>query len=344
MERIDRQIGMKQENIIGQPLVSVVISAYNSSLYIADTIRSFLCQTYCNWEMTVIDDGSQDNTLEIVRSLADKDSRVKYIHQDNAGMTNARKTGIDMSSGKYLLIFDSDDILYADALETLVSIAENSGADAVSIPFRFWYPDGHKEDSFRPDYDNIDGIGYLERAFMGKAYWALWTYFVRREAMSKVDFNVGKDLRLGEDMVITVQIMDCRTKIVACPKPLVDYRIRTESVSRKITPKFYKDLRRSMDISEALLEQDGIRYRKLRRSLAAARLTGYLSGIYMGDDSNVADDLHRSLRYLFRYPSLWIYLKKKDISMVRLMRKYIFFPKKAISKAYQIAYTNRNLK
>ena len=121
-----------------QPLVSAVISAYNASGYIAETVRSFTCQTYPFWEMIIVNDGSTDNS----------------------GMTLARKTGIGMARGKYILVFDSDDIIYPDAFRKLVDIAERTAADVVSVPFRFWYADGRKVDSVRLDCKEIDGVEY----------------------------------------------------------------------------------------------------------------------------------------------------------------------------------------
>lgn len=324
------------------PMVSVIISAYNAGKYIADTINSFLGQTYSRWEMIIINDGSHDDTAAIMDSFARSDHRITCISQENKGMTAARKTGVDKACGKYVLIFDSDDIIYPEALDTLVHIAETNSADIVSIPFRFWYPDGHKEESIRPDYNEIDGVTYLKKALEEKAYWALWQIMIRRDVISKADFDTGKDLLLGEDMVITIQIMSLRPKIVSCPVPLIDYRIRNDSISRIRTEKFHRDFRRSLDLSTAILKQDRNLYRKLRKSIAAAQIDRRLSGIFMGNPAHVGQDLKESLLYLFRYPALWSYLKRKDKTMFRLMRTYLFVPQKAIDKATRIATDNRH--
>lgn len=322
------------------PLVSVVISAYNASEYITETVSSFISQTYPFWEMIIVNDGSTDDTSAIVHALSAKDRRIRYIDQDNSGMTLARKAGIDIARGKYVLVFDSDDIIYPDAFQKLVDIAEHTAADVVSVPFRFWYPDGRRVDSVKPDWQEIDGIEYLRKAFEEKAYWALWQNFMRKELLLNADFNIGRELRLGEDMVIDVQIMDADTRVVSCPLPLIDYRMRDDSVSHRKTDRFFQDYRRSLDISEAILQNRKNIYHRLRKSIATARVDRCLSGIFLGDTGNIEMDLHSALRYLLRFPSLWLYLRRKDKTMVRLMRKYLSRPQKAIAWAYQIAYNN----
>ena len=323
------------------PVVSIVISAYNASMYIAATVNSFIRQTYRNWEMIIVNDGSTDNTSGIIHSFASEDDRIICIEQENKGMTKARQVGISMARGKYLLVFDSDDIIYPQALEMLVRIMEDNTADVVAIQFCFWYPDGKRSCSHKPDYKEINGIEYLKRALTGTAYWALWLHFVRREIFLKVDFDIGAGLLLGEDMVIIAQIMDEKTKVVASDVPLIDYRWRDDSISRIRTDKFYQDFRDSMDITEGILEKNRTLYGKLRKSIAASQLDRRLSGIFMGDKRRIARDLHDARNYLLRYPSLWNFIRKKDKSMSRLMTKYLFLQKSAIKKAADIAETNR---
>jgi glycosyltransferase involved in cell wall biosynthesis len=104
------------------PKVSVVIPAYNQADYLGQAIQSTLDQTYQNWELTVIDDGSTDNTAKIVRRF--RDPRISYIYQANKGLPGARNTGIELSSGEYLAFLDSDDYYHAEKLATQVAHLE----------------------------------------------------------------------------------------------------------------------------------------------------------------------------------------------------------------------------
>lgn len=91
------------------PLVSVIIPAFNAERFIAETIRSVIAQTYAQWELLIIDDGSTDKTREIITSYL-SDPRIKYIFQANAGVSAARNKGIEMANGYYLAFLDADDL------------------------------------------------------------------------------------------------------------------------------------------------------------------------------------------------------------------------------------------
>ena len=97
--------------------VSVITPAYNASEYIGEMIESVLNQTYDNWEMLIVDDCSSDNTVEIVKSYAEKDSRIKLIlHSQNQGVATARNTALKEANGEYIAFLDSDDIWHKEKL------------------------------------------------------------------------------------------------------------------------------------------------------------------------------------------------------------------------------------
>lgn len=91
------------------PSFSVIIPTYNRASSVTNAINSVLDQSFQNWECIVVDDGSTDNTREVVTTLAQKDKRVKYVYQDNAERSAARNNGINLASGEYICFLDSDD-------------------------------------------------------------------------------------------------------------------------------------------------------------------------------------------------------------------------------------------
>lgn len=99
------------------PFYSVIIPTYNRAKSILEAVQSVQSQTFKDFELLVIDDGSKDNTGEIVTSAAEKDSRVKYIYQENAERSAARNHGIELAKGRYICFLDSDDIYLKDHLE-----------------------------------------------------------------------------------------------------------------------------------------------------------------------------------------------------------------------------------
>ncbi|MCU0549611.1 MAG: glycosyltransferase [Leptolyngbya sp. Prado105] len=111
---------------MSDPLVSVVIAAYNAEAFISDTIKSLQAQTYRNFEAIIVDDGSHDRTAEIVRSFAETDDRIKLIQQQNLGVPTSRNVAIQHSTGKYIAPLDADDIWYPERLAKHIHCLENA--------------------------------------------------------------------------------------------------------------------------------------------------------------------------------------------------------------------------
>ena len=112
-------------------LVSIIMPAYNAEKYIADSIRSVLAQTYSNWELIVVDDGSTDRTANIVREFAGHDSRVRYIFQENGRLGKARNTGIANAAGSLIAFLDSDDLWIPRKLQMQLQAMSENSADVV---------------------------------------------------------------------------------------------------------------------------------------------------------------------------------------------------------------------
>lgn len=118
-----------------EPLVSVIIPNYNHAQYVSDAIRSVLAQTYRNYEIIVVDDGSTDNSRETVAKFGDQ---VQYIYQKNAGLSAARNTGIKASKGELIGVLDADDMYEPGYLSTLVSaLQEDLDADGIYCGYQF---------------------------------------------------------------------------------------------------------------------------------------------------------------------------------------------------------------
>lgn len=114
------------------PLVSVIIPCYNYGHLISETIESVINQTYSNWECIIVDDGSSDNTREVVQAFLSSDPRIHYIYQSNKGLAGARNTGLRVSKGDYIQLLDADDILPRQKIEVHINFLEkNSSTDLV---------------------------------------------------------------------------------------------------------------------------------------------------------------------------------------------------------------------
>lgn len=126
-------------------LISVIVPAYNSELWIARCLDSICAQTYSQLEIIVIDDGSTDRTGEIIDEYARKDQRLVPVHQENAGLVAVREKGIQLANGQYIGFVDSDDEIIPDMYERLLKNALKYRADISHCGVVFAYEDGRKE-------------------------------------------------------------------------------------------------------------------------------------------------------------------------------------------------------
>lgn len=128
------------------PKVSVIIPTYNRAHLIEKSVQSVLNQTYQDFELIVVDDGSTDNTKELVQNLQKKDSRIKYVkHEKNKGAAAARNTGIKAAEGKYVAFQDSDDEWFAEKLEKQMRVFENASAEVGVVYTGFWRIENNKK-------------------------------------------------------------------------------------------------------------------------------------------------------------------------------------------------------
>ena len=111
--------------------VSVIIAAYNSAEFVVETLESVLNQTLEDFEIIIVNDGSTDNTLEILNDYASNYDKITVIDQENSGPAMARNRGLDIAKGDFIFFFDADDILELDALEEMYNAAVKRNADLV---------------------------------------------------------------------------------------------------------------------------------------------------------------------------------------------------------------------
>ena len=121
-----------------QPLISVIVPIYNVEKYVGECVDSIINQSYKNLEIILVDDGSTDNSGKICDCYAEKDCRIKVVHRENGGLSEARNSGLDLAKGEYLTFVDSDDVILGDCIEMLYNLLINKGADVSAgalIPF-----------------------------------------------------------------------------------------------------------------------------------------------------------------------------------------------------------------
>ena len=127
-----------EETKVHQPIISVVMPVYNAESYLEEAIESVVSQTFKDFEFIIIDDGSSDNSLEIIKKFSKNDNRIFYISRENKGIIHSLNEGLNKSSGLYIARMDADDVSYPKRLEIQYNfMVENKldicGGDYISI-------------------------------------------------------------------------------------------------------------------------------------------------------------------------------------------------------------------
>ena len=217
-------------------LVSVIIPVCNIQLYLAEAIESVINQTYSNLDIILVDDGSTDGSGKICDAFAEKDSRIRVIHQENKGLSGARNTGLDIMSGEIVAFLDSDDAYYPEMIQSMVESMQREKADVVMCQFESCYTQGKMLPKHnKRDYENpiiYSRKDALQALVEERIDWHAWNKIYRRECFESVRYPQGK---VYEDIEITYHILDKTRKVVVMNEPLILYRRRRGSITEKYT-------------------------------------------------------------------------------------------------------------
>lgn len=191
-------------------LVSVIVPVYNSSSYIKRCVDAIRSQTYSNLEIILVDDGSKDNSLEMMEEYAKEDSRIVVIHKENGGSSSARNAGIARATGKYICFCDSDDYYEKDIVEKLAYVFD-AKEDAI-ISQCMSVCRNEDESLFSGPYKDSGEIvresseEYLRELLMHVGDSSFCTKMIKADFMKQFSFNEG---RLNEDFELLVYMLKC---------------------------------------------------------------------------------------------------------------------------------------
>ncbi|MBQ8798844.1 MAG: glycosyltransferase family 2 protein [Lachnospiraceae bacterium] len=210
-------------------LASIIVPIYNVEKYLDECVQSLVSQSYQNIEILLIDDGAKDKSGEIADKWAEKDERVKVIHQGNQGISGARNTGLRKARGEYLFFVDSDDCVKENYVEELVSAMEKENADISMSRFVGLWKDGTKLVTSMPNHSMcMSSTEYLQNlyTFSGSCS-VVWNKGYRRCLFDDIQFDIGKK---NEDARLMLLLMKKVKKIAYIPSGLYLYRQRKSSI------------------------------------------------------------------------------------------------------------------
>lgn len=244
--------------------ISVIMPVYNVAAYLPQCLDSVLAQDHQELEIIVIDDGSTDGSGAICDDYAARDSRIKVIHQKNAGAAAAKNAGLRIATGEYLNFVDSDDYLEPNVYGYMLGVLKETGADAAQFSFRDVYQNRTEDHILLQGRQVIGGKEYLARFPKDWTCALLWNKLYKRSLYDGVFFEEGHKI---DDEYFTYRgfLGDC--KVALDERVIYNYRKRGSSVMasptaaeqrildsldaivkrREVVLKVYPDLRRLLD-------------------------------------------------------------------------------------------------
>ena len=216
---------------------SVLVPVYNVAPYLSACVDSVLGQSYANFELLLVDDGSTDDSGAICDEYAAKDSRIRVFHKANGGLMSARRYAIARFTGDYCIFLDSDDSIAPNTLELLAKAIAESGADCVIYGFRWSLPAGPQQVLCAPEICGrlfTDKRDVLNILLNDDSYNALWRKCVKASCFDGRDYSRFFSIRRGEDLLQSVEILENARSFFFLPDALYFYRVNLSSITHTI--------------------------------------------------------------------------------------------------------------
>ena len=250
-------------------LIGVIVPVYKVEKYIAECIDSILAQTYTNFRLILVDDGTPDNAGKICDEYAKRDQRITVIHQENAGVTRARARGVvEAADCGYIMFVDSDDTIVTNALETLLSYINDDIAIAIS------------DIDHCQKKDKQISIDEYRQGVIFERNCSLCSKLYKREIINEDSFNISRELYVGEDLLASLRIsFNTSLDVIIIPDKIYNYRYNNDSCINVFKPTIEYEILYHQTLLNTIAKYDTVDkycYSHIRRRLLWwDRLFGY---------------------------------------------------------------------
>jgi len=223
--------------------ISVIVPIFRIEKYLPKCIDSLLNQSFSNFELILVNDGSPDGCPQICDEYAKKDSRIKVVHKANGGLVSARKEGLKKASGKYISFVDGDDWVDNYYLDVLYKLAEANSSDlVVTAHFREF---NGKIETIKPKSAGVYDSNEIQSSILPRVIYNgrfcehtistyVWNKLFKRELLNKTLHDVPNEIVMGEDAAITYSYLAMSKSLTVSRIPLYYYRQRHDSIVKSI--------------------------------------------------------------------------------------------------------------
>lgn len=307
-------------------LISIIIPCYNSENTIKKCLNSIINQTYKNIEIICINDGSVDNTLNILRKYQSKDSRIKIINNTNNGVSYSRNCGLEIAKGDYVTFIDSDDFIDLNAIINIVDILKNNSIDVLRYNFvvknskNFYNNNLYDFADCLIDVEENRNILYKKMFTINNIPTLCWLLFIKKDIAKKVRFDTN--ISFLEDTIFYYNLFNLIKNIYFLDKKYYNYIIYKKSLTRNVD-------RVSKNIENILYVNDLFRKdKKIEKELIVDINTNHLNMIarmlptVYSYDKRKYKDIYRNISKQEAFINI---LKYNDLNQIEFKKRiYIF--------------------
>lgn len=310
------------------PLISVIVPAYNAQLWLADCCQSVFSQSYPHWELIVVDDGSEDETLRVANEMAENRENVTVVHTVNKGVSHARNAGLDRAQGTYVTFLDADDTLMTNALDFLYqSIVEYDADIAVGKKVTIT-PNGSELPSFFPNELEIwSGTEGLEHSLEDHpATYAVWGKLYKKSLIDDVRFVVGK--KIHEDSFFVFECLMKKPKVIVLNVPVLRYRLSENSASRAPFSERIFDISFFAQKKKELIEVHYPEFMPLTYNLMIKASMALLNNLMRAPGKKYREIEKSNIKLVQQYKAYFISAISWDTKMFFIITHHLYYPLK----------------
>lgn len=245
---------------------SIIAPVYNAQDYIVRAIDSVLCQKFTDFELILVNDGSQDDTYSILENYAAKDARVKPMHIQNGGVSHARNCGIEQAQGKYVLFLDADDLYKPNALEHIHSLCQTINPDFLTFAYEEYTGEVEDTEAARGQvhfasactYDSPDEIRRNMLSIISdEMFGAVWSKVYRNEIIQKNHIRMNEKLYLGEDYCFNLEALKYAQTYQIVEDVMYCYMVQnTDSLIKRYKPDKFEQMYRMHRVRSAFIHAE----------------------------------------------------------------------------------------
>ncbi|MBR0136230.1 MAG: glycosyltransferase, partial [Clostridia bacterium] len=211
-------------------LISIIVPVYKVEPYLDKCVSSIVEQTYTDLEIILVDDGSPDNCPAMCDAWAKKDARIKVIHKENGGLSDARNAGMDAANGEYILFVDSDDWIASETCEIMLARMTSTNSDIVSCDaVRVWDGNMPQRKMMRDNEAHVLDRTEAMRALIQSTclIMTVWNKLYKAQIIKKIPFEKGK---IHEDEIWSWQAIGAASRVATVSEALYYYRQRADGI------------------------------------------------------------------------------------------------------------------